>query len=138
MRDDSVRLRVAVFVMPVMPFLAEELAADRRGARDGGAGEGEMLGVVEIVVVDVHGARKGEREQKVDARVERVGGARKREERARGAALSSRARGVGARDASEQRRAGERQQRLQQVEAAPQRQSTAAEPAAAASGVPTP
>ena len=63
MRDESVRLRVAVAVMPVIPFFAEELAADRRGARDGGAGEGEMLGVVEIVVVDVHGARKGEREQ---------------------------------------------------------------------------
>ena len=105
MRDESVRLRVAV--MSVMPFFAEELAADRRGARDGGAGEGEVLGVVEIMVVDVHGARKGEREQKVDARVERVGGAREREERPRGAALSSRARGVGARDASEQRRAGE-------------------------------
>ena len=63
MRDESVRLRVAV---SVIPFFAEELAADRRGARDGGAGEGEVLGVVEIVVVDVHGAREGEREQKVD------------------------------------------------------------------------
>ena len=63
MRDESVRLRVAVSVMSVIPFLAEELAADRRGARDGGAGEGEMLGVVEVVVVDVQGARKGEREQ---------------------------------------------------------------------------
>ena len=51
-----------------------------------------MLGVVEIVVVDVHGARKGEREQKVDARVERVGGAREREERARRRALVARAR----------------------------------------------
>ena len=76
--------------------------------------------MVEIVVVDVHGAREGEREQKVDARVERISGAREREERARGAALSSRARGVGSRDASEQRRAGERQQWLEQVEAAPQ------------------